>query len=240
MLSPEPQADHARLEAEARRIVAAYARRRDDLYSWFSPGHLFLMQSREREVLRLLKSLGLNRLARQRILEVGCGDGLWLGELIKWGARPEHLCGLDLRADILAVARANLPAETLLIQANAAFLPFSASTFDLVLQSLVFTSILDPLMKQVAAGEMLRVLKPGGFILWYDYCVNNPANPDVRGVSKGEIRRLFPDCQLHLRRLSLAPPLARRLAPYSFLLCFMLEKLRFLNTHYLGIIWKPA
>jgi hypothetical protein len=28
---------------------------------------------------------------------------------------------------------------------------------------------------------MLRILKPEGMVLWYDYHMNNPGNPDVRG-----------------------------------------------------------
>jgi hypothetical protein len=83
---------------------------------------------------------------------------------------------------------------------------------------------------------MLRVVKPRGVILWYDYHVNNPWNPDVRGVKKQEIRHLFPGCRVDLQRLTLAPPLARRLAPYSFLLCCLLEKIPLLCTHYLGVI----
>jgi hypothetical protein len=34
---------------------------------------------------------------------------------------------------------------------------------------------------------MVRVLKPEGLILWYYYHVNNPSNPDVRGVKCREI-----------------------------------------------------
>jgi SAM-dependent methyltransferase len=126
------------------------------------------------------------------------------------------------------------------VQANAAFLPFAAAAFDLVVQSTLFTSILDPVMKETVAGEMLRVLKPRGVILWYDYHVDNPWNPDVRGVKKREIHSLFPGCRIELHRVTLAPPLARVLAPYSFLLCSLLEKLRILNTHYLGVIKKAA
>ena len=95
-------------------------------------------------------------------------------------------------------------------------------------------------MKQAVAEEMLRVLNPSGFILWYDYHVNNPWNKDVHGVKKGEIHRLFPGCRITLHRITLAPPLTRLLAPHSFLLCSLLEKLRILNTHYLGVIQKSA
>lgn len=229
--------EQARLEGETHRIRAAYARRRDqELYSWFNPANLFLMQARERRVLSLLKRLGLTSWEGRRLLEVGCGTGLWLGEFIKWGAPPESLVGVDLLADRIVAARERLAARVGLAQANAAFLPFPDASFDLVLQSMVFTSILDAAMKAAVAREMLRVLKPGGLILWYDYYLNNPKNPDVQGVKKREIRKLFPGCRVELERLTLAPPLARALAPYSFLLCYLLEKLPLLNTHYLGVI----
>ena len=237
----DPLKDRARLAAETERIEAAYARRQcGDLDSWLSPSHLFIMQARERQMLKLLKSLGLTRLEEQKILEVGCGTGHWLGEFIKWGARPENLTGIDLLPENLIATHSRQSLKVGLVQANAASLPFCPANFDLVLQSLVFTSILDPFMKQAVAGEILRVLKPRGLILWYDYHVNNPRNPDVQGVKRAEIHRLFSGCQIKLQRIILAPPLTRLLAPYSFLLCHLLEKLRLFNTHYLGIIRKPA
>jgi ubiquinone/menaquinone biosynthesis C-methylase UbiE len=239
MPESETHGDAARLAAETERIKAAYSRRQcGDLYSWFNPGHLFYIQERERRVLKLLTRLGLSLLADRKILEVGCGTGYWLGEFIKWGARPENLTGIDLFHEYLVEAQSTQSPKVGLIQANAAFLPFPSGTFDLVLQSMLFTSILDPAVKQVVAAEMLRVLRPGGFILWYDYHVNNPWNKDVQGVKKREIHRLFPDCQVKLQRITLAPPLSRLLAPYSFLLCSLLEKLRILNTHYQGFIRK--
>ncbi len=241
MPASEDQGARRRLAAETERIKAAYGRRQcGDLYSWFNPGHLFGMQQREWRVLELLQKLGLSPLGNRKILEVGCDTGYWLGEFIKWGAKPQNLTGIDLFADVLITARSVQASKVSLVQANAAYLPFAPASFDLVLQSTVFTSILDDAMKQVVAGEMLRVTKPRSLILWYDYHVNNPWNPDVRGVDKREIQALFPGCRLQLRRVTLAPPLARLLAPYSFLLCSLLEKLQILNTHYLGVIRKAS
>jgi ubiquinone/menaquinone biosynthesis C-methylase UbiE len=241
MPEPDTQEDRSRLAAETERLQAAYERRQcGDLYSWFNPGHLFLMQERERRVLNLLQRLGLSRLADRKILEVGCGTGYWLNEFIKWGARPENLTGIDLLPERLATAQSILSAKVGLVQANAAHLPFSPEKFDLVLQSTVFTSILDAAMKRAVAEEMLRVLKPQGLILWYDYHCNNPRNKDVRGVRKREIHELFSGCRIELQRITLAPPLTRLLAPYSSQLCALLEKLRILNTHYLGVIRKSA
>jgi hypothetical protein len=91
-------------------------------------------------------------------------------------------------------------------------------------------------MKENIASEMLRVLKADGTIIWYDYYVNNPWNPDVRGVKKKEIQELFPNCVLSLKRVTLAPPIVRILGPFSTLLCLILDKVPLLRSHYLGMI----
>lgn len=227
------------LTAEKDRIRAAYAKRQGDTrYSWFIPGHLFMVQERERRVLAILERYGCTPLDTKKILEIGCGTGHWLREFIKWGARPDNITGVDLLPDRIADARRLCPEAVRLLCRNATKLEVSDATFDLVLQSTVFTSILDPGMKQEIAAEMLRVVKPDGLILWYDYHVNNPRNPDVRGVKKREIYQLFPECHIALRRITLAPPLARLLAPHSWLCCHLLERIPFLRTHYLGVIRK--
>ena len=228
------------VRAEEARIRSAYARREvdDARYSWFSPGYQFIMQQRERRLLALLRRYHCENLAAKKILEIGCGSGQWLCDFIKWGARPENVTGIDLLVDRLSKAR-RLCAPAIHIEcASAAELPFSNGTFDLVLQSTVFTSILDPDLKHRVAAEMIRVVKPDGFILWYDYHLNNPWNSDVRGVKRREIFELFPNCRVELGRITLLPPLARLLAPYSYLSCYSLEKLPPLCTHYLGVIRK--
>ena len=93
-------------------------------------------------------------------------------------------------------------------------------------------------MKQQIASEMLRVLRKDGIIVCYDFHVNNPWNPDVRGVKKLEILQLFPGCRIELQRSTLALPLVRWLAPYSWLACYLLGKIPWLCTHYLSVIRK--
>ena len=228
--------------AETERVRAAYARRpaRDARYSWFLPGHLYLMQQRDRAVLDALARHGLADLEGMRVLEIGCGDGNWLRDLVRWGATPERLVGVDLLADRLREAVRRGPPGSGFAQVLGGELPFRAGSFDLVIQSTVFTSILDPAVRAAVAGEMLRVLRPGGRVLWYDFHVNNPANPDVRAVSHAEIRGLFPGCAVDARRVTLAPPVARRLAGWSWLACRALELLPFLRTHSLAVITKAA
>jgi ubiquinone/menaquinone biosynthesis C-methylase UbiE len=237
---PSPAPTTSSSQIEETRIRAAYAKRqKDDIrYSYFSMGNLFMMQEREQRLLALLKRNDLAPLHTKKILEVGCGTGYWLREFMKWGARPENITGIDLLVDRVAEARYLCPEAVKIVYGNAAALAFPDATFDLVVQSTVFTSVLDAMMKHQMASEMLRVVKDDGFILWYDYHVNNPWNPDVRGVKRREILQLFPGCRIQLQRITLVPPLVRLLAPSSWLTCYLLGKIPWLCTHYLGLISK--
>ena len=228
------------LHTEEARIHAAYQRRTaaDERYSWFDDGQLFRVQQLERQILATLRRHGLDPLDPRRILEVGCGTGHWLRQFIQWGAKPEKVTGVDLLEGRIAQAKSLCPANVEIHRANAESLNFADGTFDLVFQATVFTSILDADLKQRVAAEMRRVVKSEGLILWYDYHVNNPWNKDVRAVKRKEIYQLFPNCRIDLKRITLAPPLARALAPYSYLTCYLLEKLPPLCTHYLGVIRK--
>jgi ubiquinone/menaquinone biosynthesis C-methylase UbiE len=232
------RSDESRAEAE--RIEAVYARRpqRDHRYSWFDDANVLFMQERERLVLKALKRNGISDLGGTHILEIGSGSGHWLREFIKWGAQPENITGVDLLADRVAEAKRLCPDAVRIECGHAGDLPFPAGAFDLVLQSTVFSSILDRSIRQQVAAEMLRVLKRDGIVLWYDTAVDNPWNADVRGISKREVRRLFTGCRVDLRRITLVPPVSRALAPYSWLVCSLLAEIGWLCTHYLGVIRK--
>ncbi len=202
-----------------------------DRYSLFEPAVSFHFQQRQRAVLGLLRKHGFTPLRDRTVLEVGCGSGSVLLEYLSYGCRPEHLHGIDLLAGRLDEAHACLP-HLRLMRADGQDLPYAAGAFDVVLQYTVFTSILDDAARIRVAREMLRVLKPGGMIVWYDFWLN-PTNRQTRGVRPAEIRHLFPHCRLESHRITLAPPLARRIAPRSWLLALLLEKVRVLNSHYL-------
>lgn len=228
-----------RSRAEEARIRAAYARRGGAWrYDWGNPAYVFTMQDLER---RLLVALGRSRLwplGAKRILDVGCGTGYWLQRLIAWGAQPPHVAGIDLLRDRVYRAGRLCPRPLGVSCGSAMALPFRGASFDLVLQFMVFTSILDPDVRRCVAEEMVRVLAPGGAILWYDFCVPNPRNPDVRPVKAAEIRRLFPACSVDLKRITLAAPITRLVAPLSWTVCALLNLVLPLRTYYLGVIRK--
>jgi ubiquinone/menaquinone biosynthesis C-methylase UbiE len=224
---------------EKERIRVAYKKRKNDetLYSLFHPGQLFMAQQLERTLLRTLFRHGITSLNDKRILEVGCGTGWRLRQFINYGAKPKNLSAVDLQEEALEAAQGINPNIDFRC-CDATKLPYPDESFFLVMQFVMFTSILDPQMKRNAAAEMLRVLQPDGLILWYDYYVSKPTNRDVRGIGRREIRNLFPHCTFEFLRVTLAPPLARAIAPHSFLLCYFLEKIPWLCMHYLAVIRK--
>lgn len=220
---------------------ATYAERWNERgrHWWMKAGHVFQMQSREREVLRLLNRCGLLPLGDRRILEVGCGTGGWLRDLVKWGARPDLVEGVDADEGPLEVARSQLPPGVRVHCANAAQLPYDDASFDLAVQSTMFSSILDPAARHAVARELMRVLRPGATLLWFDLRVDNPANARVRCIRRQEIELLFAGCSVVLRRACLAPPLVRTLARRSWLATSLLERVPLLCTHYLAAIRTP-
>lgn len=205
-----------------------------DLYSYFYAPYQFAIQQRQRALIRALKRLGLASLKGKRILEVGCGSGGVLVEYLLLGAEPENLFGIDLLHDRLVEAHHKLPLAGVSC-ADGQHLPFPAHSFDLVLQYTAFSSVLDEKIKRQMAADMLRVLRPGGAVLWYDFWLN-PTNPHTRGIRPAEIKSLFAGCSVSLSKITLAPPIARRLVPLSWGLAALLESLRLLNSHYLAVI----
>lgn len=230
-------------KSEVERIKQVYRGYREEgrqsLWRLENPGNAMIYRERQQTLQALLDEAGFLPLTHLKVLEIGCGSGGVLATLLEWGALPENLYGVDLLADRIDEARTRYPGMHFEC-ANAESLPYEDQTFDLVLFFTVFSSILDQSMRQNVARESLRVLKKTGAILWYDFRYNNPANPNVRGMTIADIRRLFPDSQMTLRTITLLPPLARRLGKTTPWLYPELSKVSFLRSHYAGLIYKNA
>jgi ubiquinone/menaquinone biosynthesis C-methylase UbiE len=228
----KPLDDIARLrnEYQARKHRFAGQNR----YSWFNPATLFTIQQRQKAVLGALKKQGLNKVSNLSILELGCGGGEVLREFLLFGVPPCNLYGVDLLTDRLVRAYHSLPRSGF-ANADGQFLPFLSRSFDIVMQFTAFSSILEDQIRRNLAEEMRRVVKSDGLILWYDFWLN-PTNSQTRGIRPTEIKHLFPDCQCEFYRITLAPPIARRLASISWGLCLFLEGMKIFNTHYLVVI----
>lgn len=224
---------------EADRIREEYARRASevpsDRYALTAPENLLAIQELERLGISALRRAGALPLRDRRVLDVGCGGGGWLARFESWGAQRERLAGIDLVEDRFRDAQSRLAGADIRL-GDATALPWDDGSFGLVFQSMMFSSILDAGMRANAAAEIARVLAPGGVVLWYDFFVSEPRNPNVTGIGRRELRRLFPGWSLRLRRATLAPPLARAIAPRSRSLAAGLAALRVLDGHYIGTL----
>lgn len=227
-------------DAELERVRDRYARRGAMAVDRFGS---FAEAERMPRLLACIDRLGVPR-DRVRLLEIGCGEGRNLERLLEAGLAPDRLVGNELLPGRVAIARERLPRELTILEGDASALELPEASFDVVFQSTVFTSILDAAFRRRLAASMWRLVRPGGGVLWYDFTVDNPRNRDVRGVGLAEIRGLFPGARCEFRRITLAPPIARRVlgwpgvaGAWAYRAFAALPPLR---THAIGWLGKPA
>jgi ribosomal protein S18 acetylase RimI-like enzyme/ubiquinone/menaquinone biosynthesis C-methylase UbiE len=238
--SIEENRNLSELDAVRRRYLKRSTERLDSRYRLSNPAVHSAVQERERAFLRWLGYSHVDP-ANAKVLEIGCGSGLNLLDLIRFGFDPRNLTANDLMEGRLGETRRRLPSQVTCIAGDAAAIDLPPESFDIVMQYTVFTSLLDEAFQHSLASRMWNLLKPGGGVLWYDFCFDNPSNPDVKGVPLARIRELFPHAKIRFARVTLAPPLARfcvRLHPAFYTALNTLFP--FLRTHILCWIEKPA
>ena len=100
-------------DCEDERVRGVYARRRRSIpagrYARTDPFTLCSSHEREEEMASLLRGEGLTSLAGLKILDVGCGRGDTMRQLLEYGADPELLTGIDLLEDRVNLARRLAP-----------------------------------------------------------------------------------------------------------------------------------
>lgn len=230
-------------DGEPERIRQAYLRYQSDpavrrRWDPANAGNRAIHAERREALRELLAAEGRLPLARQRVLDVGCGSGEVLASLVDDGAEPELLYGVDLRADAIDEARRAHP-EMHWQSGNAERIELPSASFDLVLAFTVFSSILDDAMARNLAAEITRLLRPGGALVWYDFRFASPYNANVRAMTAARVTELFPRWPSTMRALTVLPPLARRLGRVSPVLYPLLARVPPLRSHWLGLMRRP-
>jgi SAM-dependent methyltransferase len=234
-------ANGGRLQEKVERIRQRYARRKSGCYySLLEEYALRVAQEKERAITRWIRECDIAPIDTRSVLEIGCGGSGNLLDFIRLGFRPGNLAANDLLEDRCAAARRRLPVATRMFCCDAAELDLPAKSYDVVLQFIVFTSILDDSFQQNLADRMWTLLKDGGGILWYDFVYNNPKNSDVRGIPVWRVRQLFPNAICRTWRVTLAPPIGRRVTRLFPSFYGLVNFLFYLRTHVMCWLKKPA
>jgi ubiquinone/menaquinone biosynthesis C-methylase UbiE len=195
--------------------------------------NFYLKTEKELRISTVLRNI-FGKVEDLKILEIGAGSGSNLLLFKKLGSAWENLFANELLEEKQLVLKENLPNSTIHI-GDALSLNYSEE-FDVVYQSTVFSSILNIQVKQQLADHMVKMLKPGGVIIWYDFKFNNPRNKDVKGVNKKEVLRLFSKAQkIDFYPVTIAPPIGRRIGKLYPIINFLFP---FLRSHYIAVIKK--
>lgn len=206
-------------------------------YAWHRPDIVVQDAMYTRILSRMLAATVGTDLGRVNVVDVGCGTGGFLRQLIDWGATPANLTGTELQQDRLDLAAPRTASGVHWHCGALAALPSTSA--DLVSAQTVLSSVLDPDIRQRLAADMWRVLKPGGWCLVFDFRYNNPRNPHVRKVTCAELDGFWPGHDREYATLLLAPPIGRALAALPALVSELLAALAPpLRSHFLYMVRK--
>lgn len=226
---------------ESLRIQREYERRESEIdrarYAPWQPGEILMTSERKRIAARMLNEHKVFPKTGDRCMEIGYGRLGWLADLISWGVRETDLYGIELDAARSAYAQGLLPVANLKV-GDACELPWDDNSFQYVIASTVFSSILNSEVRKSLADEITRVTCRGGVVIIYDLCVDNPGNKSLKKLKRSEVEAMLPGFRCDFRSITLVPPLARYVAKWNWTLSTLLSSLPFLRTHFLGIAIK--
>lgn len=179
-------------------------------HAWHRPDIVVQRAMRARVLSRMLAATVGTDLGAVRVVDVGCGTGSFLRQLIDWGATPAHLTGTELQQERLDLARPRTAPEVHWHCGPLSALPPASA--DLVSAQSVLSTVFDFDQRQRLAADMWRVLKPGGWCLVFDLRHDNPRNPKVSKVTREELDSFWPGRRQRYETLLLAPGVGRALA----------------------------
>lgn len=226
-------------------ITQTYAKRdlaKGNRYAWWQPDVMNQGIQRTTLVKKLLhRTIGAD-LGDRTILDIGCGDGALLRLFIECGADPGRIRGIDILPDRIAEGRMKSPSAMRMDVGNILEMELD-DRFDLVTAFTVLSSITDPHLRGRMVQRLWERVRPGGWLMCFDFRFNNPRNPDVRRVTREDFKAIESQGGGTVIRKTLltAPPLARRLCRISPRLDTMVSSLfPFLRSHQIIMVGRGA
>ena len=99
------------------------------------------------------------------ILEIGCGNGVLLAEMEKWGYT--NVEGMDYVEEFVELANSrglSYPVK----KGDIKSLNYLDNSFDIILSERVIINLMDENDQRQAFDELSRILKPGGFLVCFE------------------------------------------------------------------------
>ena len=159
-----------------------------------------------------------------RILDVGCGGGGGICELVRLRYDSRNMTGIDIRSQRVEEAKQLWP-KVRFIEGDASQMEFVDSCFDLIFESTMFATLPDDVLSAGIAAEMVRVCKPGGYILLRDWRTPKSRDSKYKALTKKRLRKLFSVSKdteiIGTFRGALVPPVGRFLSARLPSLYFM-------------------
>jgi ubiquinone/menaquinone biosynthesis C-methylase UbiE len=132
---------------------------------WFLKTETWRQHVLERAITDLVRMIPERRASYGVVVDAGCGSGYSLPKLAQRFA-PRELIGVDLDPEMLASARAEVAragVSARLVEASSTRMPLADGSVDLVFCHQTFHHIVE---QEAALAEWMRVLKPGGVLLF--------------------------------------------------------------------------
>jgi ubiquinone/menaquinone biosynthesis C-methylase UbiE len=186
-------------------------------------GVLFQQLAFRKSIVKALGMLSVNR--DWKVLDVGTGSGGSLVQFLEFGFSPECLWGIDIIQERIQQGEKQFP-NIKFICGDASQMNFESDFFDLVMESTMFMQLTNVSLSKKIAEEMIRVVKPGGYIMLVDWRYSF-GNPIYKALSRKRIIEIFNVgvmtriyCQKHG---ALIPPLGRLMSKYFYPFYFIMQ-----------------
>lgn len=147
-----------------------------------------------------------------RVLDVGCGPGFYIPELLEQVGPEGAVVGIDSSGSMLSLAarRSEDGANVEFHEADATALPVADASVDAALSVQVLEYVADI---PAALAEILRALRPGGRAVIWDV---DWATVSMRTAEPGRMRRMLDAWDEHLTHVSLPRTLTAELRGAGF------------------------
>jgi ubiquinone/menaquinone biosynthesis C-methylase UbiE len=182
---------------------------------WFLRTETWRVHVLERAMADLVRLIPDCKPSYEVVVDVGCGSGYSLPKLAqRFG--PRELIGVDIDPEMLAAARAEAGkagVDARLVEASSSRMPLPDGHADLLFCHQTFHHLVE---QEAALAEFLRVLKPGGILLFAESTRRYIHSWIIRALFRHpmEVQRTAPEYLQMLRAAGFVVPESAVSYPY--------------------------